>query len=157
MNKLLTAAETARRLGLSEHEVARLVVRGELPALWIGGEVLRFHPDDVAAWRPRQVPQNAAQPSAPRSPVITVQEPPVPRSAESRDGPSLRAPPEGGSLRSPVSRGKGAVTTVSSQPMPPRARSWQDRCLEFVYTYDGYVVSALLVATILIALFVAPR
>ncbi|MBI4228043.1 MAG: hypothetical protein HY600_07230 [Candidatus Omnitrophica bacterium] len=56
----------------------------------------------------------------------------------------------------PVSRGKGEVTTVSSQPVPAPS-TWRDRCLEFVYTYDGYLVSALLVLTILVALFVAPR
>lgn len=131
----MTAAEAAHRLGLSEQEVAQLAARGELPALWIGGEVLRFHPDDLAAWRPPASGQ--ADPAAPRGPVATIQEAPA-RPAD------------------PVSRGKGDVTTVSSQPVPA-PRTWQDRCLEFIYTYDGYVVSALLVATILVALFVAPR
>lgn len=47
-NKLLTPAEVAARWGMAEHEVTRLAVAGRLKALWIGGELLRFHPDAVA-------------------------------------------------------------------------------------------------------------
>ena len=139
VNKLLTAAEAARRLGLSEGDVTELVERGELQALWIGGEVLRFHPDDLAAWRPRSKPAESSAPrgQASRGPVSTVEGPPTESSA-------------------PTSLGKGGLTTVSSQPVPSPA-TWGDRLLEFVYAYDGYVVTGLLVLTILVALFVAPH
>jgi len=136
VNKLLTAAEAARRLGLSEPEVTELAERGELRALWIGGEVLRFHPDDVAAWRSRR--DEVTRPSAPRGPVVTVQGPPAEPSA-------------------PTSSGKGGLTTVSSQPVAAPS-AWWERCLEFLYLYDGYVVTALLVLTVLVAFFIAsPR
>lgn len=144
MEKLLTVAEAAHRLGLSEDDVTELVARGELQALWIGGEVLRFHPDDVAAWRPRP---KAVGPSAPRGlashgPVATVQGPPL-------------APSE------PTSSGKGGLTTVSSSANEPwripGPATWWDQCRDFIYAYDGYLVTALLVVTVLLALFVAPK
>lgn len=61
--KLLTSAEAARRLGISERELDRLVQGGELSALRLGGELVRFHPDDVDAWRP------SATATPPRDPV----------------------------------------------------------------------------------------
>ena len=60
--KLLTPAEAARRLGVAEAEVARLTARGALKALRLGDGVLRFHPEDVAAWQARR-----PAPPAPRS------------------------------------------------------------------------------------------
>ncbi|OGX38829.1 MAG: hypothetical protein A3C53_06990 [Omnitrophica WOR_2 bacterium RIFCSPHIGHO2_02_FULL_68_15] len=139
MIKLLTVEDAAHRLGLSEDEVAELVAQGELKALWIGGEVLRFHPDDVAAWRPRPAMSRSERPRRPpvRSRVVTVQGPPAEPSA-------------------PTSLGKGGLTTVSSHPVPAPA-TWWDRCWELAYAYDGYLVTALLVLTILIAFFVAPK
>jgi len=63
VEKLLTAADVAQRLGLSEAEVAQLAERGELRALRLGGELLRFHPDDVAAWQATHHRRAASPPS----------------------------------------------------------------------------------------------
>ena len=48
--KLLTVAEAAHRLGLSEDNLTRMAKAGEVKCLWIGGELLRFHPDDLEGW-----------------------------------------------------------------------------------------------------------
>lgn len=48
VEKLLTISEVANRLRLPEAEVQQLVAAGRLKALRLGGELLRFHPDDVA-------------------------------------------------------------------------------------------------------------
>lgn len=51
VDKLLTVAEVAHQLGLPEAEVRRLAETGALKALRLGGELLRFHPQDVAAYQ----------------------------------------------------------------------------------------------------------
>jgi len=57
--KLLTPTEVARRLGVAEAEVARLTARGTLKALHLGDGLLRFHPEDVAAWQARPAATSA--------------------------------------------------------------------------------------------------
>ena len=52
--RLLTAADAARRLGVSAAELDGLVKSGALKAFRIGGELLRFHPDDLEAFRSRR-------------------------------------------------------------------------------------------------------
>ena len=47
--KMLTLEEAARRLGVTSHEVDRLVAEGQLPAYNIGGQFVRFRHDDVEA------------------------------------------------------------------------------------------------------------
>lgn len=66
-DKLLTSAEVARQLGISESEVARLVTQAKLKAIRLGPEVLRFHPEDVAAWQAAE--RRPRRPPPPRSPV----------------------------------------------------------------------------------------
>ena len=47
MEKLWTTAEAAQYLGVSEEEVERLVRSGRLAGHRLGGQFLRFNPDDV--------------------------------------------------------------------------------------------------------------
>lgn len=47
MEKLLTTAEVAECLRLSEGEVEQLVRRGRLTGYRLGGKFLRFRPDEV--------------------------------------------------------------------------------------------------------------
>ena len=50
VNKKLTVAETATRLGVSQRNVRRMAKRGDLPPVYIGLDqtrLLRFEPSDV--------------------------------------------------------------------------------------------------------------
>lgn len=67
--KLLTSSEAARRLGISEQELARIVQAGQLKAIRLGGELVRFHPDDVDTWRPPSTPTLPRAPDRPTPPA----------------------------------------------------------------------------------------
>ena len=54
MDQLLTVAQVAQRLQISEKSVYRLAQRGELPGLKVGGS-WRFRADDIELWIDRQV------------------------------------------------------------------------------------------------------
>lgn len=45
-NKLLTKRETADRLSVSTRTLDRIRSKGEIKAVWVGGQV-RFRPEDV--------------------------------------------------------------------------------------------------------------
>jgi excisionase family DNA binding protein len=49
---LLTVADAARLLGVSTKQVRRLIARGELPALRLGGpgSAIRIDPDELRQW-----------------------------------------------------------------------------------------------------------
>ncbi len=68
-DKLLTLAEAARHLDLSEAEVVHLTTTGALKVIRLGGDLLRFHPEDVAAWqastRARRPPPPTVPPAVP--------------------------------------------------------------------------------------------
>ena len=49
MEKLWTTAEAAQCLGLQELDVEQLVVQGKLTGYKLGGQFLRFRPDQVKA------------------------------------------------------------------------------------------------------------
>lgn len=98
VEKLLTAAEVARRLGISEEEVAHRVQQGRLRAIRLGEGILRFHPEDVAASEAAGV---AAHPA-----VATTTLPP--------------APSEPKSLR----HGVAESTTTAHGPVPWWERLW---------------------------------
>ena len=46
---LLTIADTAARLNLSEHTIRRRIASGELPAVRLGA-LIRIDPDDLDQW-----------------------------------------------------------------------------------------------------------
>ncbi|MBI4313293.1 MAG: helix-turn-helix domain-containing protein [Candidatus Omnitrophica bacterium] len=70
--KLLTTVEVARQLNVPESEVERLAREGQLKGLWIGGELLRFHPDDVGRWQSQS--REAPSPSCSKRPRFSVLE-----------------------------------------------------------------------------------
>jgi excisionase family DNA binding protein len=47
MEKLWTTAEAARHLGLLEGDVEHLVAQGKLTGYKLGGQFLRFRPDEI--------------------------------------------------------------------------------------------------------------
>lgn len=49
MEKLWTTAEAAQHLGLQEVDVEHLVAQGKLTGYKLGGQFLRFRPDQVKA------------------------------------------------------------------------------------------------------------
>lgn len=49
MEKLWTTAEAAQHLGLQEVDVEQLVAQGKLTGYKLGGQFLRFRPDQVKA------------------------------------------------------------------------------------------------------------
>jgi excisionase family DNA binding protein len=51
--QLLTIPETARKCAVSVETVRRLIARGELPALRVGGQV-RIDPDELAEFLYRE-------------------------------------------------------------------------------------------------------
>ena len=112
-DKLLTVAETAHRLGVNEAEVHRLVHSGALKALRLGGELLRFHPDDLAAYQARAKGRLVA-----------------------------------------TRHNTADLTEVSR---PSRVAAAWDRCWEFVYTYDFYLLAFALVAVILAVIVLMQR
>ena len=101
MEKLWTTSEVARFLGITEDDVEHLVRDGALTAYKLGGQFLRFRPDQVEAL-------------------------------------------------------KGRVARRPVQAVAARSRpTWADRCREFVYFYDFYLVSAVLLAGLVLYLISA--
>jgi len=99
MEKLWTTAEVAGFLGIAESDVEELVRQGTLTGYKLGGQFLRFRPDQVTALK-GQLP------------------------------PRLR--------RGPIAR--------------PRREEAIRRLRELVYFYDFYVVSAALLAVVIVYL-----
>ncbi len=99
MEKLWTTAEVAKHLGIQDVDVEGLVREGKLTGYKLGGQFLRFRPDQVTALK--------------------------------------------GTLRFRQSTGR--------RPAEHHA-SWLQRAREFVYFYDFYIVSASLLAVLLIYL-----
>ncbi len=99
MEKLWTTSEVAEFLGINEVDVEQLVKEGKLTGYKLGGQFLRFRPDQVQALKQ----EIRFRPSPKRSAV---------------------------------------------EPKP----SWVKRMREFVYFYDFYVVSASLLAVLVIYL-----
>ena len=63
MEKLWTTAEVARFLGVNETDVEALVQQGTLTGYRLGGQFLRFRPDQVQGLK-RAVPAQAAAAAA---------------------------------------------------------------------------------------------
>ena len=101
MEKLWTTSEVAKFLGIHEVDVEQLVKEGKLTGYQLGGQFLRFRPEQVEALKQKI-----------------------------RFRPNTR---------------KG---------MPSTQERWYQRLREFVYFYDFYVVSATLVAVLVIYLMV---
>lgn len=99
MEKLWTVLEVVRCLGLDEAEVERLVQDGTLTGYRLGGQYLRFRPDQVKALKGKVA-----------------------------------------AARGPVSLG-----TVAREP-------WSWRLREFLYFYDFYLMSAVLLAALVVYL-----
>ena len=99
MEKLWTTAEVAKCLGIHEVDVEQLVREGKLTGYKLGGQFLRFRPDQVEALK-----------------------------ATIRFRPS------------------------SARPPTPRTNAWWRHTREFLYFYDFYVVSAVLLAVLMVYL-----
>ena len=101
MEKLWTLAEVARHLGLDEAAVEGLVREGQLTGYQLGGQYLRFRPDQVKALR-------------------------------------------------------GTVTRHADRSSPSEASptGWFQSAREFFYFYDLYIVSAVLLAVLVVYLMV---
>ena len=99
MEKLWTTAEVARFLGIADIDVEQLVREGKLSGYQLGGQFLRFRPDQVQA---------------------------------------LKATMH-------FRRTNPKALAVTSGP-------WLQRLHDFVYFYDFYIVSAALLAVLLIYL-----
>lgn len=102
MEKLWTAAEAARWLGITEQEVEGFVRQGKLTGYQLGGRYLRVRPDEVKGLRG-----------------------------------NVRASP------TPARTSRGA------------AGAWRERLRQFVYFYDFYIVSAALLAALVVYLVAA--
>ena len=102
MEKLWTVAEVARHLGLDEATVEGLVREGRLTGYQLGGQYLRFRPDQVKA------------------------------------------------LRGTVTRSAGGSSPSEASPA-----GWFQRTREFFYFYDFYIVSAVLLAALMVYLMAA--
>lgn len=100
MEKLWTTTEVAKYLGVSEEEVEGLVREGRLTGYKLGGQFLRFRPDQVQGLR----------------------------------GQLGRRRPQG-------------VPGTTAQPM-----IWQERVRDFIYFYDFYILSFLLLIGVMIYL-----
>jgi len=67
MEKLWTTAEVAQFLGIQEEDVEQLVRRGQLTGYKLGGQFLRFRPDQVQALKGTiTVRPTAPKPTPPR-------------------------------------------------------------------------------------------
>ena len=102
MEKLWTTAEVARFLGIRDIDVEQLVREGRLTGYKLGGQFLRFRPDQVEA---------------------------VKATMHFRHGGAARA-------------------------ARPEA-SWAQRLREFLYFYDFYLISAGLLAVVVVYLMVS--
>lgn len=65
MEKLWTATEVAKYLGIDEQHVDALVREGKLTGYKLGGQFLRFRPDQVEALKPAVAARAAPLPPAP--------------------------------------------------------------------------------------------
>ena len=101
MEKLWTVAEVARHLGLDETAVEGLIREGRLTGYQLGGQYLRFRPDQVKALRGQVTPHAG-----------------------------------------------------SSLPLKASPAGWSQRAREFFYFYDFYIVSAVLLAALVVYLMV---
>ena len=63
MEKLWTTTEVARFLAVSEDDISRLVTEGRLTGYKLGGQFVRFKPEQVHALKGR-VPATARTPAA---------------------------------------------------------------------------------------------
>ena len=70
MEKLWTTAEVARFLGINEVDVEELVKQGKLTGYKLGGQFLRFRPDQVETLKrtTQMRPSAEASPGMPREP-----------------------------------------------------------------------------------------
>jgi excisionase family DNA binding protein len=107
MEKLWTTTEVAAFLGVNEREVERLVKDGTLMGYKLGGQFLRFRPDQVQAMKGK-----VSQPAAPRA-------------------------------------------ILARAARAPLKDSWFGRVQDFFYFYDFYLVSALLLAVLMVYLVVS--
>lgn len=105
MEKLWTTAEVAQYLGVTEGDVERLVRSGQLTGYKLGGQFLRFRPDQVKALKPTQ-----------------------------------------------LETASGAST---SEPLAMASSPWRERVRDFVYFNDLYLVSAGLLAGLVVYLLIA--
>jgi excisionase family DNA binding protein len=101
MEKLWTTTEVAQFLGIHEDDVEQLVQRGQLTGYKLGGQFLRFRPDQVQALK-----------------------------------------------------GATTIRPTTSKPMPPR-EGWFQRVRDACYFYDFYIISASLLAVLVLYLMVA--
>jgi excisionase family DNA binding protein len=67
MEKLWTATEVAKCLGVQEADVDQLVREGQLTGYKLGGQFLRFRPDQVEALKGRLRFRTAAQGPEPQA------------------------------------------------------------------------------------------
>ena len=102
MEKLWTAAEAARYLDINESDGEGMVRDGKLTGYQLGGQYLRFRPDQVK------------------------------------------------SLKGKVSLRQARAAAPSEHP-----ESWSQQVREFVYFYDFYLVSAVLMAALVVYLIAA--
>ncbi len=99
MEKLWTTAEVARCLGIGDVDVEQLVREGKLTGYKLGGQFLRFRPDQVEALK--------------------------------------------SSMR---------FRQTSEAKIAPARDSWLQQTMDFLYFYDFYVISASLLAVLIIYL-----
>lgn len=101
MEKLWTTAEAAKFLGIAEADVEQLVQEGKLTGYKLGGQFLRFRPEQVKGLQPKL----------------------------------------------------GAQTFKSHAPAP--ARVWKEKVRDFVYFYDFYILSFVLLIGVMVYLMTA--
>ncbi|MBI1992278.1 MAG: helix-turn-helix domain-containing protein [Candidatus Omnitrophica bacterium] len=102
MEKLWTTSEVAKFLDVAEVDVEQLVRQGKLTGYKLGGQFLRFRPEQVEALK--------------------------------------------GTLQ---------FRPAGAKPTGNRQGSWFDRLRDFLYFYDFYVVSATLLAAMVVYLIVS--
>ena len=99
MEKLWTTTEAAKFLGVNEVDVEELVRRGTLTGYKLGGQFLRFRPDQVQALK-----------------------------------------------------GKIPFRPMAGKPAAQRKDPWPTQLRDFLYFYDFYLVSATLLAALVVYL-----
>jgi len=102
MEKLWTTEEVAKHLGVTESDIEQLVRQGKLTGYKLGGQFLRFRPEQVQALKSRMT------------------------------------------VRPTPARGPGGAPA-----------SWTSHLRDFVYFYDFYIVSAALLAVVVVYLVVS--
>ena len=127
MEKLWTTTEVANYLGVSEDDVERLVLEGQLTGYKLGGEFLRFRPDQVKRLKDQLGARRLT------------------------GGSTLKDTPRE-TAASPVSQGKPA--SPIHHPAGG-GLSWQERVRDFVYFYDFYILSFFLLVGVMVYLMSA--